>query len=43
MSVPYNATIIAHEKMSAFAYISVLEVVLKLLIVFYYNWGTLTN
>ena len=34
MSVPYNATIIAHEKMSAFAYISVLEVVLKLLIVY---------
>ena len=34
MSVPYNATIIAHEKMSTFAYISVLEVVLKLLIVY---------
>ena len=34
MSVPYNATIIAHEKMSAFAYISVMEVVLKLLIVY---------
>lgn len=34
MSVPYNATIVAHEKMSAFAYISVLEAVLKLLIVY---------
>lgn len=34
MSVPYNATIIAHEKMSAFAYISVLEVVLKLAVVY---------
>ena len=34
LSVPYNATIIAHEKMSAFAYISILEVVLKLLIVY---------
>ena len=34
VSVPYNATIVAHEKMSAFAYISVLEVVLKLLIVY---------
>lgn len=34
LSVPYNATIIANEKMSAFAYISVLEVVLKLLIVY---------
>lgn len=34
MSVPYNADIIAHEKMSTFAYISVLEVVLKLAIVY---------
>lgn len=34
MSVPYNAAIIAHEKMGAFAYISVAEVVLKLLIVY---------
>ena len=34
VSVPYNACIIAHEKMSAFAYISVLEAVLKLVIVY---------
>lgn len=34
LSVPYNATIIAHEKMSAFAYISILEVVLKLAVVY---------
>lgn len=34
VSVPYNACIIAHEKMSAFAFVSVLEVVLKLLIVY---------
>lgn len=34
MSVPYNADIIAHEKMSAFAYISILDVVLKLAIVY---------
>ena len=34
ISVPYNASIIAHEKMSAFAYISILDVTLKLLIVF---------
>lgn len=34
VSVPYNADIIAHEKMSAFAYISVLEAVLKLAIVY---------
>ena len=34
MSVPYNAIIVAHERMSAFAYISILEVVLKLAIVY---------
>lgn len=34
ISVPYNANIVAHEKMSAFAYISILEVVLKLAIVY---------
>lgn len=34
ISVPYNAAIIAHEKMSAFAYISILEAVGKLLIAF---------
>lgn len=34
VSVPYNACIIAHEKMSAFAYISVLEAILKLIIVY---------
>lgn len=34
ISVPYNACIIAHERMSAFAYISILEAVLKLVIVY---------
>ena len=34
ISIPYNAAIIAHEKMAAFAYISILEVVLKLLLVY---------
>ncbi len=34
MSAPYNADIIAHEKMSVFAYISILEVTLKLAIVY---------
>ena len=34
ISVPYNAAIIAHERMSAFAYISILEVSAKLLIVY---------
>lgn len=32
LSVPYNAVIIAHEKMSAFAYISIIECVLKLIV-----------
>ena len=30
MSVPYNSAIIAHERMSAFAYVSILEVLLDL-------------
>ncbi|MBR1792380.1 MAG: lipopolysaccharide biosynthesis protein [Bacteroidales bacterium] len=32
LSVPYNAVIIAHERMSAFAYISIIDVTIKLLI-----------
>jgi O-antigen/teichoic acid export membrane protein len=34
ISVPYNAAIIAHEKMSAFAYISIIEAIGKLLVAF---------
>lgn len=34
ISIPYNAAIIAHERMKAFAYVSILEVTLKLLVVF---------
>lgn len=34
MTVPFNATIIAHERMSAFAYLSIVEVSLKLLVVY---------
>lgn len=34
ISIPYNACIIAHERMSAFAYISVMEAVLKLVVVY---------
>lgn len=34
ISIPYNAVIVAYEKMSAFAYISIFEVVAKLLIVY---------
>lgn len=34
LSVPYNSLIVAHERMDAFAYISILEAVLKLLSVY---------
>lgn len=34
ISVPFNAAIIAHEKMKAFAYVGVLEAILKLLIAY---------
>lgn len=34
VAAPYNATIIANERMSAFAYISILNAILKLVIVF---------
>lgn len=33
LSIPYNACIIAHEKMTAFAYIGILDALLKLLVV----------
>ena len=39
MSVPYNSEIIAHERMSVFAYISILEVTLKLLIAYLLSIG----
>ena len=44
MSVPYNALIIAHEKMAAFAYISLLDAGFKLGIVYLlliFNWDRL--
>lgn len=34
LSVPYNASIIAHEKMSVFAFLSIIDVTLKLLVAF---------
>lgn len=37
-SVPYNAMIIAHERMSVFAWVSIIDVTLKLLIVFMLSW-----
>lgn len=35
LAVPYNALIVAHERMSAFAYIGILEITLKLAIVLF--------
>lgn len=34
-SVPYNASIVSHERMGAFAYIGILDVILRLLIVLF--------
>ena len=34
ISVPYNAALIAHEKMKAFAYVSILEALMKLFIAY---------
>ena len=41
LSVPYNAAIIAHEKMSAFAYISMLEGIMKLLVAYLMSVATI--
>lgn len=38
ISVPYNALIIAHEEMNVFAWVSIIDVLLKLLIVFMLSW-----
>lgn len=34
LSVPYNAAIVSHERMDIYAYVSILEVVLKLIVVY---------
>lgn len=34
-SVPYNASIVSHEKMSAFAYIGILDIILRLIVVLF--------
>lgn len=39
LSAPYNALIIAHERMGAFAYISIFEALAKLLAVFSLAWS----
>lgn len=38
-SIPYNALIISHEQMSVYAYISIIEVLLRLGIVFLLSLG----
>lgn len=38
IGTPYNALIIAHEQMKIYAYVSIVEVSLKLLIVFMLQW-----
>jgi O-antigen/teichoic acid export membrane protein len=38
INVPYDATIIAYERMNVYAYIGIIEVVLKLIIVFILLW-----
>jgi len=40
MQVPYNASIIAHEKMTVYAYVEILNVSLKLIIVYLLVIGT---
>ena len=38
ISVPYNAIIIAHERMGVYAWMTIIEVILRLLIVFILVW-----
>ena len=38
LSVPYNAIIIANERMKVYAYVSIIEVILKLIILYILVW-----
>lgn len=38
--IPYNAIIVSHERMSFFAYLSIIEIILKLLVVFLLKTST---
>lgn len=40
VNAPFQALIVAHERMSIYAYIGILDVVLKLVIVFILQWGS---
>lgn len=42
LSVPFSASIVSHERMSAFAYIGILDVVLRLLIVLFIAYSSLS-
>lgn len=39
LSVPYNSCIIAHEKMNFYAYVSILDSVLKLVVIYLLVWS----
>lgn len=41
LSTPYNASIISHERMTAFAYVGMLDVVMRLLIVLFIAYSSL--
>lgn len=41
LSVPFSASIVSHERMSAFAYIGILDVILRLLIVLFIAYSEL--
>lgn len=41
LSVPFSASIVSHERMSAFAYIGILDVILRLLIVLFITYSGL--
>ena len=41
LSIPYNACIIAHEHIKAFAYVSIVEVCLKLGVIFLISYSTI--
>lgn len=41
LSVPFSASIVSHEKMSAFAYIGILDIILRLLIVLFIAYSGL--
>lgn len=43
MGVPYNAMIIAHERMNVYAYVSIVEVIMKLIVVYSLKWFGFDN